>query len=276
MMAARRRKTHVTGGGPDLLAGAYIRSVVLERDRVPSFDRYPFSIPSIHELSSIDLHPHVTFLVGENGVGKSTLIEAIAVAAGFNAEGGSKNFNFSTHDDTSELHEVLRLVRGMRRERDGFFLRAESLYNVASEIERLDADEDRPGRLPGRLMHGYGGRSLHAQSHGESFMALALNRFRGQGLYILDEPEAALAPSRQLALLVLIDQHVKHGGSQFIIATHSPILMAYPNAVIYQLAGEDGISPIAYEQTEHFRVTRDFLNNPEAYLRQLFTEDDEP
>jgi predicted ATPase len=283
-MAGRRRKSSITGwsgesggvssGGPDLLAGGYIRAVELDRDRVDSFERYPFAIPAIRDLEYLALHPHVTFLVGENGVGKSTLIEAIAVAAGFNAEGGSKNFEFATRDTTSELHEVVRLIRGMRRERDGFFLRAESLYNVASEIDRLSGISDaRTDRLQGRVMEGYGGRSLHAQSHGESFMALALNRFRGQGLYILDEPEAALAPSRQLALLVLIDQHVKQGGSQFIVATHSPILMAYPNATIYNLSSEGGIRPIAYEETEHVTVTRDFLNNREAYLSQLLSDE---
>ena len=230
-----------------------------------SFDRYPFSVPAIRELYTLDLHPKVTFLVGENGVGKSTLIEAIAVAAGFNAEGGSKNFSFSTRDENvSELHEVLRLFRGGQREKDGYFLRAESFYNVASEIERLDDG--------GGFMRGYGGRSLHAQSHGESFMALALNRFRGQGLYILDEPEAALSPSRQLAMLVLIHQLVTDGGSQFVIATHSPILMAYPDATIYNLSAESGIGPIDYEDTEHFRVTRDFLNNRQAYLNELFSD----
>ena len=264
-MPARRSKRRSFGDGPDLLTGGYLRTIMLKRDLVPSFDRYPFSIPAIRELYTLDLHPRVTFLVGENGVGKSTLIEGIAVAAGFNAEGGSKNFSFSTHDNVSELHEVLRLFRGGQREKDGYFLRAESLYNVASEIERLGAG----------LVNSYGRRSLHAQSHGESFMALALNRFRGQGLYILDEPEAALAPSRQLAMLVLIDRLVKEGGSQFVIATHSPILMAYPDATIFQLSVEGGISPIEYEETEHFRVTRDFLNNREAYLHELLSNEGE-
>ena len=265
-MPKRRGRSGGFGAGAGLWDGPYVREVMLKRDEVTSFDRYPFSIPAIRELYSLELHPKVTFLVGENGVGKSTLIEAIAVAAGFNAEGGSKNFNFVTHENVSELHRALRLVRGMQREKDGYFLRAESLYNVASEIDRLGSG----------LVDSYGGRSLHAQSHGESFMALALNRFRGQGLYILDEPEAALAPSRQLALLVLIHQLVTDGGSQFVIATHSPILMAYPDATIYQLAAEGGVRPIAYEETEHFRVTRDFLNNRERYLSQLFSGDDEP
>src|SRR3954471_11042368 len=139
-MPARRRKGSSFGGGIDLLDGAFLRSIMLKRDLVPSFDVYPFSIPAIRELYTLDLHQHVTFLVGENGVGKSTLIEAIAVAAGFNAEGGSKNFSFATQDTTSELHRTLRLVRGMQREKDGFFLRAESLYNVASEIDRLGPD----------------------------------------------------------------------------------------------------------------------------------------
>ncbi len=260
-MPKRRGKTSGSTGGAGLWDGPYVRSVMLKRDQVPSFDQYPFSIPSIRDLHVLDFHPHVTFLVGENGVGKSTLIEAIAVAAGFNAEGGSKSFSFSTHDNVSELHEALRLIRGAQREKDGYFLRAESLYNVASEIDRLGSG----------LVDSYGGRSLHAQSHGESFMALALNRFRGQGLYILDEPEAALAPSRQLAMLVLVDQLVKEGGSQFVIATHSPILMAYPDATIYQLSVEGGIGQIAYEETEHFRVTRDFLNNRQAYLSQLLS-----
>src|SRR5205085_2393360 len=147
--------------------------------------------------------------------GKSTLIEAIAVAAGFNAEGGTKNFRFSTRSSESDLNEALVLARGVKRERDGFFLRAESLFNVATEIESLG------------VLGYYGGRSLHEQSHGESFLALVGNRFGGAGLYILDEPEAALSPSRQLALLKIVDHLVQNMRSQFIIATHSPILMAY-------------------------------------------------
>ena len=263
-MPRRRSKSRSFAGGSDLFGGPFLRSVILARDVVPSFDRYPFSIPAIRDFHQLDLHPRVTFLVGENGVGKSTLIEGIAVAAGFNAEGGSKNFTFSTNDTVSELHDALRLIRGMPREKDGYFLRAESLYNVASEIDRLGEG----------LVDSYGGRSLHAQSHGESFMALALNRFRGQGLYILDEPEAALAPSRQMGILVLIHRLVNEGGSQFLIATHSPILMAYPDATIYQLAAEGGIRQIAYEETEHFRVTRDFLNDRDAYLAALLSDDE--
>lgn len=242
-----------------------MRSLVLKRELVPSFDRYPYSIPAVRGLHALDLHPKVTFLIGENGTGKSTLLEAIAVGAGFNPEGGSKNFRFTTRSSESELHGVLRLIRGVRREKDGFFLRAESFYNVATEIEDLD-DTSR------RLIRQYGGTSMHEQSHGESFLALALHRFRGQGLYILDEPEAALSPSRQLALLVIIDQQVQQMGSQFVIATHSPILMAYPESTIYELGTQGEIKSIAYEDTEHFQLTRDFLNNREHYLPHLMSD----
>ncbi len=199
----------------------------------------------------------VTFFVGENGSGKSTLVEAIAVAAGFNAEGGSKNFNFATRSTESELHEHVSLVRGTKRERDGYFARAESLYNVATQVDDLGVS-------------GYGDRSLHAQSHGEAFLALAMHRFRGNGLYILDEPEAALSPSRQLSLLVIVDQLVRERASQLIIATHSPILMAYPEARIYLLGAPSGaIETIAYEDTEHYQITRDFLTDRRAFLREL-------
>lgn len=255
-MTASRRQSEEA----DITACGFIKAVLLIRERISSFAKYPYSLPVVRNLTSLELHPKVTFLIGENGSGKSTLIEAIAVTAGFNAEGGSKNFHFATRRTDSLLHEALQCKRGVRREKDGFFLRAESLYNVASEIENL-----------GIGLGSYGGKSLHEQSHGESFLALATHRFRGEGLYILDEPESALSPARQLALLHLIHQQVEEKGSQFLIATHSPILMAYPNALLYHLS-EQGIRPIAYEDTEHFQITRDFLNNRESFLHYLFNE----
>jgi predicted ATPase len=204
----------VTRRGRALADHGFVREVMLDRDRVPSFDQYPFSIPAVLGLDRLAVHPRVTFLVGENGSGKSTLIEAIAVAAGFNAEGGSKNFSFATRRSESSLHTALRVVRGVRREKDGFFLRAESFFNVATYVDQVG------------VTGGYGERSLHEQSHGESFLALATNRLRGNGLYLFDEPEAALSPSRQLSLLKVIDALARRGSSQFVIATHSPILMA--------------------------------------------------
>lgn len=241
----------------------FVRSVVLRREKVASFDQYPFSLPAIKSLQQIDLHAKVTFFVGENGSGKSTLLEAIAVALGFNAEGGSKNFRFGTRRSHSVLNEYLRIVKGIKRPRDGFFLRAESFFNVATEIEKLDAE---PSFGP-PVIDSYGGRSLHEQSHGESFLALMLERFGGRGLYILDEPEAALSPQRQLAVLSRIHDLVLDD-SQFIVATHSPILMAYPDACIYR-CDKDGLTQIDYQDTDHFKVTRDFLANPERMLRVL-------
>lgn len=246
-----------------MLSSQYVSRVSLRRDQVDSFDRYPFSLPAVRSLDSIELHSKITYFVGENGSGKSTLLEAIAVSLGFNAEGGTKNFHFGTRRSHSELHEFLRIAKGFRRPRDGFFLRAESFFNVATEIENLDAEP----AASARIIESYGGKSLHEQSHGESFLALLTERFGGHGLYILDEPEAALSPQRQLAVLARIHDLVLND-SQFIIATHSPILMAYPDSLIYQ-CGKDGISPIAYEDTEHFQVTRDFLANPERMLREL-------
>lgn len=238
-----------------MIASQYVGRVSLLRDKVDTFYRYPFSLPAIRHFEQLDLHPRVTFFVGENGSGKSTLLEAIAVALGFNAEGGSKNFNFGTRQSHSELHEYLRIGRGYKSPDDGFFLRAESFFNVATEIENLGVDS------------AYGARRLHEQSHGESFMSLMTERFRGHGLYILDEPEAALSPARQLEALSRLHDLVRRG-SQFIVATHSPILMAYPDAAIFQ-CGREGIVPIAYEQTEHFRITRDFLAHREKLLDVL-------
>ncbi|WP_213947831.1 AAA family ATPase [Luteibacter sp. dw_328] len=245
-----------------LSAEHYLLDIKLRRDRVPSFDTYPFSLPAVKELGTLKLHPKVTFIVGENGSGKSTLLEGIATAWGFNPEGGTKNFNFGTRRSHSELHALLTLGRSVKRAKDGFFLRAESFFNVATEIEELDKG---PGGPP--IINSYGFKSLHEQSHGESFFALIMKRFGGNGLYILDEPEAALSPSRQLAMLARIHQLVGMK-SQFIIATHSPILMAYPDADLYQI-DDSGLIQTAYEETEHFLVTKDFLGNPARHLALL-------
>lgn len=245
----------------------YIRHV--EIPDVDACTDYAAQLPAVREIvraGRLDFSPSVTFFTGENGSGKSTLLEAIAVAAGFNAEGGTINFRFSTYASHSQLARALRLVRAPHRQRDGFFLRAESFYNVASEIDRLD-DEFSFG---GPAIDSYGGVSLHAQSHGESFMALITHRFGGDGLYILDEPEAALSPSRQMALLAQIHRLVK-ARSQFLIATHSPILMAYPGAVLYVL-DEQGIGRREYRQTDHYLITRAFLEKPQKMLDILFED----
>jgi|SRR5687768_9703826 predicted ATPase len=246
-----------------MITTQYVSSVSLQRDKIQSFDRYPFSLAAVRTLDRLDLHPKLTFFIGENGSGKSTLLEAIAVSLGFNAEGGTKNFRFGTRASHSVLHQYLRIAKGVHKPRDGFFLRAESFFNVATEIELLDAE---PSFGP-PIIDSYGGRSLHEQSHGESFLALLTNRFGGRGLYILDEPEAALSPQRQLAVLSRIHDLICDE-SQFVIATHSPILMAYPDAWIYE-CGPEGIRRVEYEETEHYRVTRDFLVNPKRMLDVL-------
>jgi len=251
------------------MAEHYVLAVKLRRDKVASFDEYPFSLPVVRQLDALELHPSVTFLVGENGSGKSTLLEAIAVAWGFNPEGGSKNFRFGTRASHSALHEYLRLVKGVHRPRSGFFLRAESLFNVASEIEHLDED---PTAGP-PIIDAYGSRSLHEQSHGESFFAVMVHRFRGGGFYVLDEPEAALSPSRQLAMISRIHQLVS-ARSQFVIATHSPILMAYPNAWIYQI-GAGGLERVTLEETEHYVVAKRFLNDPHRQIERILASDPE-
>jgi len=233
----------------------FISSLELRAERVQTPNVYPFSIPAVAALRRrLPLHPRATIFVGENGSGKSTLVEALAVAAGFNAEGGSSNFRFATRSSESALHGCLRLARTDRRPRTGFFLRAESFFNVATNIEELDKV---PAFAP-PVIDAYGGRSLHEQSHGEAFMALVKNRFGPEGLYVLDEPESALSVRRQLELLAELEAHVADKGSQVLMATHSPILMSLPGALIYRL-GDDGIREVSYEQTDAYRLTRDFL-----------------
>lgn len=239
---------------------AFLPSIHLNREEAAGRDRYPFNIPAVRNLHTLELHPAVTFFVGENGTGKSTLLEAVAVKLGFNPEGGSKNFNFETRATHSELHHFLRIERAFgTRATDGFFLRSESFYNVATQVEALGVS-------------GYGDKLLHEQSHGEAFVSLLTNRLQGEGIYIFDEPEAALSPSRQLSVLSYLHRLVYHH-SQLIIATHSPILLAYPLASIYSFS-ETGIKKIAYEETEHYRITKMFLDRREHMIDLLLREEE--
>lgn len=251
-----------------MVKGPYLLDVELLRDRLPSRDQYPFSLPVVRNLSQLAFHPRVTFFVGENGTGKSTILEALAAVCDLNPEGGSRNFNFASRASHSQLENYLRVARPLGAlPPDSFFLRAESFYNVATEIERLG------------VIRSYGGVSLHQQSHGESFFALFETRFGFRepgktpipGLYILDEPEAALSPNRQIQFLGLLHQYCQEG-SQFIIATHSPIIMAYPESWIYVL-NSDEIRQVPYLDTEHYLVTRGFLNHPKRALTVLFAEE---
>ena len=221
-------------------------------------------IPSLSKGLRLKLTSNVTFFVGENGSGKSTLLEAIAEHCGFNLRGGNRNHNLNTghrfEGYESALANYLQLGWSPKRITEGFFMRAESFFNFASYLDELAADD-------GRAFNAYGGRSLHQQSHGESFLALFSNQF-DTGIYILDEPEAALSPARVLAFMSVISQLAKDGRSQFLIATHSPILICYPGATIYQF-DDDGVRETNYEDTEHYSLTKSFLNNPAAYLRHL-------
>lgn len=244
----------------------FVRSIRIKEPDSNLEESYVSKLPVVRYLrenGGLAFLKPVTFLVGENGTGKSTLLEAIAVACGFNPEGGTRNFSFSSNDTHSPLYRALSVTRGHVLPKDGFFLRAESFYNLASEIDRLN------DILP--LLDSYGGRSLHDQSHGESFLSLVINRFGTGGLYLLDEPEAALSPQSQLALLAHIYNLSKT--SQLIIATHSPILLACPDAAIYELT-EHGLTLTPYKQTGHYTLTKQFLDCPDRILSLLLHEED--
>ena len=243
-----------------LSAKHYLQTISLDPEAEIDFEAFPFSIPAVREMNVIEFHPDVTFFVGENGSGKSTILEAIALANGFGPEGGTKSVRFETAKTISPLNKYLRISRSFKHPKDGYFLRAESFYNVASYMDEVG------------YLDGYGGQSLHSRSHGEAFIALLTNKLRGKGLYLLDEPEAALSPNRQLAALSAIHQLVQNE-SQFIIATHSPILLSYPNAKILQF-DQSGIYEVVYEDTEHYVVTKDFLNHYPKRLEYLLSDDD--
>lgn len=250
------------------MAARYISEILFDNALPQS--SYLCDLPAIRYLAAhrrLPLTADITFFVGENGTGKSTLLEAIAVAHGFNAEGGSRNFNFATNKTHSELFKHIRLARRDFPE-DGFFLRAESLYNVATNIDELDSQ---PAAAP-PIIGGYGGVSLHEQSHGESFLSIVQHRFGGKGLYILDEPEAALSPMRLLTLMAEIHALVQKD-SQFIIATHSPMLLAMPHAEILEFS-KNGIARVNFRETAHYRVTKGFLDAPEKTLTRLLSNEE--
>ncbi len=255
-------------------AGAlFLRHAALDPE-APRPGGYPFTLPvarALAESGGVEFTAAVTFLVGHNGSGKSTLVEALAVASGFNAEGGSASFRFSTAATHSTLAGALVLRRGTSKPRGGFFLRAESFYNVASEIDRLDAE---PSFDP-KIIDAYGGVSMHERSHGESFLDLLTHRFGPRGLYLLDEPEAALSPQGAMAALARICE-LAAGGAQFVIATHSPILLAVPGAVILEIDQHGRLEPVDYDHAMPVALTRAFLAEPGRYLHQLLNQDHEP
>ena len=230
-----------------------------------AFDQFPLSIPAVREMGTVTLHPAVPFLIGENGSGKSTIVEAMAVRLGFEEGGGDAEVGFRNRFDhrapEGGLHDYLRLhASRIRRTGDRFFMRAETVFDLANKLDATTRQD------PGALDR-YGQRSLHTKSHGEAFLAIVQSRIRPESMVLMDEPEAALSPTRQLTLLKEIDWLVR-SGCQFVIATHSPILMAYPDCLMYELSA-DGIRPTTWTETEHFELTKAFLNHPEAYLRHL-------
>lgn len=236
----------------------YINQLKLKNKETINKTDYPYSLSIIQNLDKIVFTQPVTFIVGENGSGKSTLLEAIAINSGLNAEGGNQNMRFVTRDSHSSLCSNLIISKGFISPKEKYFLRAESFYNVASAIDDYDVQDS------------YGGKSLHNQSHGEAFFSVFMNKFRGNGLYILDEPEAALSPTRQLSLLTRMKDLISTN-SQLIIATHSPIIMSFPDATIYNISNDE-IVKVNYEETEHFQITKRYLNNYRQMLKELLDD----
>lgn len=236
----------------------YIRAVKFKSPESLDWASYPYVVPAVNDLESIKFHPQVTFFVGENGSGKSTILEALALALGFSEEGGTRNVQLNTATTASDLHQAIRTIKSYKKPQDYYFLRAESFYNVATYMKQVN------------YLVEYGG-DIHLRSHGEAFLKLLTIKLKGKGLYLLDEPEAALSPTMLMTTLSVLDRLCQEQ-SQFIIATHSPILLAYPNAKIYQFS-DTGIREISYEETEHFRVTKDFLNNYQKRIQQLLEKE---
>jgi len=249
-----------------------LKKITLLRERVEDWTAYPFSVPTIAALTELTIHSPVTFFAGENGTGKSTLLEAIASHYGFGPEGGNRNLQ---HDTTQHNHSTDALVRALRLSFDkrtgaGFFLRAESFFNTATHIDELDNEVYAIPIAP--ILPSYGGQSLHARSHGETFFTLLESKFQRNGLFLLDEPEAALSPQRQLAFLVLIhDTLSRYKDAQFLISTHSPILLGYPNAQIVSF-DEGSLHEIPYEETAPMQIVRRFTNDRDSFLDELFRE----
>ncbi|KAA6474258.1 AAA family ATPase [Bacillus swezeyi] len=239
----------------------FLKKLTVLHEKVPSYSKYPFSIPALKSLSELAFQKDVTFFVGENGSGKSTLLEAIADKCEFNTAGGGRNNTYEVHASASAFGDFIRLS-WLPKVTNGFFLRAESFYHFASHIDEMD----------NKGFINYGGRSLHDQSHGESFLSLFKHRFKGKGIYLLDEPEAALSPARQLAFLKILHDLTRNKQAQFIIASHSPILLGYPEAQIFSFDGES-IAEVSYEDTDHYSLTKYFLQHREKLLAELFSED---
>ncbi|MBQ8282178.1 MAG: AAA family ATPase [Paraprevotella sp.] len=239
----------------------YINKVRIEK-ALNERKEYPYNVPAVRNLNELEFKNNVTFIIGENGVGKSTLVEAIAISAGFNPEGGSLYMNYKTYNTHSALYQDFKLIRSAYRNKDGYFLRAESFYNIASEIDRISDNR--------QLLRNYGG-ALHNRSHGESFLGVFLNRLSGDGLYIFDEPESALSFSSLLKLLVKINELEKKN-SQFIIATHSPVLLAYPNADIYTITNT-GLEHTKYHDTAPYLLTKYFILNHEKMINDLLRKE---